>query len=97
LGDHADDAAGEGGVSDDVDAGDFDGAGGWNGAGGGDGDGGGLAGTVGAKQAVDQSSRDVEVDAVDGRHGILAGVDLAQPQNFDDRFTHAWALLTARL
>ncbi len=57
----------------------LDGASGGNGAGGGNGDGGGLAGAVGAEQAVDQSSGDVEVDAIDRRHRILAAVDLAQP------------------
>ena len=85
------------GERDDVDAGDADGAGGGQDAGGADADGGGLAGAVGAEQAVEFALADAEVDAIDGRHALLAAVDLTQPQDFDDRFTHAWALSTARL
>jgi len=79
LRDDADDAAREGGMRDDVDARDLHGTGRGNCASGGNGDGGGFAGAVGAEQTVDQSSGHVKVDAVDGRHGILAAEDLAQP------------------
>jgi len=79
LGNYADDAAGEGGMGNDVYASDAHGAGGGNGAGGGDGDRGGLSGAVWAEQTIDQSGRDVEVDVINRRHRILAAVDLAQP------------------
>jgi hypothetical protein len=79
LGNYADDAAGEGGMGNDVYASDAHGAGGGNGAGGGDGDRGGLSGAVWAEQTIDHARGDVEVNTVNRRHRIFAAVDLAQP------------------
>ena len=88
LGHDADEAAGVGGLLDDVDAGDADVAGGGYGAGGGDGDGRGFTGAVGAEETVELAGSDGEVEAVDGGDGGFAGVDLAEASDFYDVCVH---------
>ena len=81
------------GLAHHIDSRNADRARGGNRAGGGDGDCCGFARAVGAEQAEDDAFRHGEVDAVDGNHGQLGGVDFAETGDADDGFGHRWMIL----